>query len=80
MQLFSRGHAHACRASGRLTSRARKRVKSGVWDEIDAARIQLKQHLDNLIAIVRERYIEIDTDNTNAVFAKGYASVEDDDE
>jgi hypothetical protein len=46
------------------------------WDEIDAARVQLKQHLDKLIAIVRERYLEVDIDETNAVFAKAYASIE----
>ena len=45
------------------------------WDEIDAARHRLKTHLDQLIAIVRERYIEVDIDETNLVFAKAYASV-----
>jgi hypothetical protein len=45
------------------------------WDEIDAARHQLKTHLDELITIVRERYIEVDIDKTNLVFAKEYASV-----
>jgi hypothetical protein len=45
------------------------------FQEIDAARAQLKTHLDELIAIVRERYIEIDIDETNRVFAKEYASI-----
>ncbi|KRR25267.1 hypothetical protein CQ14_09655 [Bradyrhizobium lablabi] len=45
------------------------------WDEIDAARYGLKSHLDRLIAIVRERYMEVDIDKTNPVFAKAYASV-----
>ncbi|MCS3725357.1 hypothetical protein [Bradyrhizobium betae] len=44
-------------------------------DEIDAARRQLKIHLEKLIAIVRERYIEVDIDKTNLVFAKAYASI-----
>jgi hypothetical protein len=45
------------------------------WDEIDAARHRLKSHLDQLIAIVRERYIEVDIDQTNLVFGKAYGSV-----
>lgn len=45
------------------------------FEEIDAARYQLKIHLDKLIAIVRERYIEVDIDKTNLVFAKAYASI-----
>jgi len=44
-------------------------------EAIDAARCQLKIHLDNLITIVRERYIELDLDKTNEVFAKAYASI-----
>lgn len=50
------------------------------WEKIDAARIQLKHHLDKLIAIVRERYMEIDIDKTNAVFAKAFASTETNDD
>ena len=45
------------------------------WEEIDSARRRLKTHLDELIAIVRERYIEVDIDKTNLVFAKEYASI-----
>jgi hypothetical protein len=45
------------------------------WEEINAARHQLKKYLYELIAIVRERYIEIDIDKTNVVFAKEYASL-----
>lgn len=45
------------------------------WDEIDAARRQLKVHLEKLIALVRERYIEVDIDKTNLVFAKAFASI-----
>jgi hypothetical protein len=45
------------------------------WEGIDSARRQLKIHLDELIAIVRERYIEVDIDETNLVFAKEYASI-----
>jgi hypothetical protein len=46
------------------------------WNKINSARKQLKQHLNRLIAVVRERYIEIDIDKTNVVFAKTYASIE----
>jgi hypothetical protein len=45
------------------------------WESIEAARRQLKTHLDELIAIVRERYIEVNIDETNLVFAKEYASI-----
>jgi hypothetical protein len=45
------------------------------FQEIDAARRQLKSHLDELIAIVRERYIEVDIDETNRVFAKEWATI-----
>lgn len=48
------------------------------WEEIDTARRQLKIHVDKLIAIVRERYIEVDIDKTNVVFAKAYASIRED--
>lgn len=45
------------------------------FQEIDAARGPLKIGLDKLIAIVRERYIEVDIDETNRVFAKQFASI-----
>jgi hypothetical protein len=45
------------------------------FQELDAARRQLKIHLDELIAIVRERYIEVDIDETNRVFAKEWAEI-----
>ena len=45
------------------------------WEEIDAARRQLKIRLDKLIAIVRERYIEVDIDKTNIIFVKASASI-----
>ncbi|WP_157790883.1 hypothetical protein [Bradyrhizobium elkanii] len=50
------------------------------WDEIDAARRQLKAHLEKLIALVRERYIEVDIDKTNLVFAKAFASIREPEE
>lgn len=43
------------------------------WDKIDAARNRLKKGLDALIAIVRERYLEVNIDETNAAFAERYA-------
>jgi hypothetical protein len=49
--------------------------QQSAWDEIEAARRLLKIHLERLIAIVRERYIEVDIDKTNLVFAKTFASI-----
>ena len=46
-----------------------------VFKEIDAARHQLKFHLDKLIAIVRERYVEVNISETNGTFAKTFASI-----
>lgn len=46
-----------------------------VLKEINAARRQLKFHLDRLIDIVRERYVEVNITETNVTFAKMFASV-----
>lgn len=53
--------------------------QTAAWDKIDLARRQLKQYLDNLIGLVRQRFLEINLDETNSVFAGAYnASLQDD--
>jgi hypothetical protein len=43
------------------------------WKAINAARQDLAKHLQALLALIRERYLEVDIDETNAEFATGMA-------
>jgi hypothetical protein len=52
------------------------RKRQQVWDEIDAARKEMRQGIDEILARLRESYIEIDIHKTNDEAWKSYVAME----